>query len=174
MAKEAVTYANPVELTSRKLMDICSEIRAGGQLIVTGMPDGSLEFKLVMTKGDKREVTPLINRMEARLTPAPVHQTWMSPLGEPSERDTQNRAVRQHDKKVKETETEKARNSLRGGIELVLFFKDISEAVKVTMSGSEYYMFKLPGSYGDRYVYCNQDKIPYLYKDGELGKIKYL
>jgi UDP-3-O-acyl-N-acetylglucosamine deacetylase len=63
-----------------------------------------------------------------------------------------------------------AKELMKAGLGLVIDFMDIEMATKVEHSMSTYWCFNV----GSKIVYCNQNKAPVMYKDGEHGELVYL
>ena len=157
-----------VNLTASSLLRICTELSSREKLEITRLPDGKLNFQLIMTTGDKREVTPLINRMERFVSPEPVTPGWMSQINEPD--DYQKATRKEHRKEVKAGAKEKAngKDLLKAGLAMILFFKELTDFTRVKRDSGEFLVIDAMG----KTIYCNQNKTPVMYQ--EVGKKEFV
>jgi len=158
------------EITAQNLNHVIDQLKAGEEIRISKLSDGTVNFSIRNIVGGKAMLTPVRNRTVAMLSPLPVKPGWMSFSEVPTDKVKQITKDRAKLANHKQKALVSAKELMRAGLGLVISFMDMDGATVVKHSLSSYWCFNV----GSKVVYCNQNKTPVMYKDGERGELVYL
>ena len=158
-------YLKPVDLTAQKLLDMGMELGPGDKLVMTNQ-DGVFKFVIETKHLSVKTITPVVNRMVARLALQPVAPGWMSQSFDETPVVREKRKEHQKEVRAKVKVATSEKEFLKGCLQLILSFKEPEELTKVSTGMQDYMTFEYDGGT----AYCIGEN-PVMFKEGDGNTI---